>query len=69
VIAARLPNFLIIGAMRASTTIVYQDLRRTQVFMPEESDLLCTPLPPGLAEVRFARLFSPASEDQFAVRA
>jgi Sulfotransferase domain len=39
-VAARLPNFLVIGAMKAGTTSLYQYLRHhPQVFMPETKEV------------------------------
>ena len=66
----RLPDFLIIGAMKSGTTTLYRDLdSHPGVFMPEDkephalvSDDVLTEA--GLA--RYATLFAPARADQLA---
>jgi len=59
----RLPNFLIIGAMKSGTTTLYHDLRRhPAIFMPEEKEprAFCSNdiLSPD-SQRRYSKLFSP----------
>jgi hypothetical protein len=69
----RLPNFLIIGAMRAGTTTLFQDLEtHPDIFMPENKEpaFLChtrTDRPTVLG--RYGRLFQNAAPHQLCAEA
>lgn len=66
----RLPDFLLIGAMKCGTTTLFRDLEsHPGVFMPEDKephalvdDAVLTPR----GRARYARLFAPARADQLA---
>jgi hypothetical protein len=66
--ASRLPNFLIIGAMRAGTTTLYRHLDiHPDVFMPQtkEPNTLCSDHAlGGTGQAEYARLFSPARDER-----
>jgi len=67
------PHFLIIGAMRAGTTTLFQDLERhPQLFLPEykEPEFLCDDgILDGREAKRYARLFAEAKPGQLRAEA
>jgi len=63
--AKRLPNMLIIGAKKASSTLLYELLcQHPQVWMPQEKEPHClvTASDPDKIREQYARLFEPAPD-------